>query len=140
MAMAMMVCAVVTSAWQPATASEPMQASKALVKLGRGATNTATGWVEVPKKIQETSKKSGAGLGWSWGLLRGLGHGFVRTAAGAYEVVTFPFPAPPGYESVIFPEYVFTDPTAPTARNVTAASSAWVKTGSSCSLPNSGCQ
>lgn len=77
-------------------------------KLARGATNTVTGWVEIPKRIQETSLSSGAFAGWTWGLLRGLGYGFVRTVGGVYEVVTFPFPAPRDYRPVMRPDYVFT--------------------------------
>jgi putative exosortase-associated protein (TIGR04073 family) len=88
--------------------AEPMDAGKAFSKLTRGAVNLVTGWVEIPKRIQETSQDSGAAAGFTWGLLRGLGYGFIRTAAGGYELVTFPFPAPPGYEPVINPEYVFT--------------------------------
>jgi putative exosortase-associated protein (TIGR04073 family) len=88
--------------------AEPMEAGQAVGKLTRGAINIVTGWVEVPKRIQETSQDSGAAAGFTWGLLRGLGHGFIRTAAGFYEVFTFPFPAPPGYAPVIRPEYVFT--------------------------------
>ena len=89
------------------TASAQMEAGKAFNKLTRGFVNIVTGWVEVPKRVYETSQASGAWAGFTWGLLRGLGHGFVRTAAGLYEFVTFPFPAPPNYESVIQPEYVF---------------------------------
>ena len=88
--------------------AEPMQAGKAFSKLTRGFVNVITGWVEIPKRIQETSQASGAAAGFTCGLLRGIGHGFIRTAAGAYEFFTFPFPAPPGYEPVIQPEYVFT--------------------------------
>ena len=91
----------------PASA-EPMEAGKAFTKLTRGFINVVTGWVEIPKRIQETTQVSGAAAGFTWGLLRGIGHGFIRTAAGFYECFTFPFPAPPGYESVIQPEYVFT--------------------------------
>ncbi len=76
-------------------------------KLMRGAVNSITGWVEIPKRMNETWNESGAGTAWTWGILRGLGYGFVRTAAGLYEVVTFPFPAPPDYEPVIQPAYVF---------------------------------
>ena len=90
-------------------ASAEMEAGGAFTKLTRGAVNTVTGWVEVPKRIHETTELDGAAAGFTWGLLRGLGHGFIRTAAGLYELVTFPFPAPPGYESVIQPEYVFTE-------------------------------
>jgi putative exosortase-associated protein (TIGR04073 family) len=93
----------------PQACAEPMEAGKAFTKLTRGAVNTVTGWVEVPKRVHETTQLDGAAAGFTWGLLRGLGYGFIRTAAGLYELVTFPFPAPPGYEPVIQPEYVFTD-------------------------------
>ena len=102
------VCLVLAPA-QAARADSSMDAGKAFTKLGRGAVNLFTGWVEIPKRIQETSLVSGAWSGFTWGLLRGLGYGFIRTAAGGYEVITFPFPAPPDYEPVIQPEYVFTD-------------------------------
>ena len=92
-----------------AAAAESMEAGKAITKLSRGVVNIVTGWVEIPKRIQETSEQSGPAAGFTWGLLRGIGYGFIRTAAGGYELITFPFPAPPGYESVIQPEYVFTD-------------------------------
>lgn len=80
-----------------------------LAKLARGGLNLFTGWMEVPKRIHETSQNSGATVSFTWGLLRGLGYGFVRTAAGAYEIVTFPFAAPPDYEPVIQPPYVWSD-------------------------------
>ena len=95
--------------------AEPMEGGKAFTKLTRGFINIVTGWVEIPKRVQETSYTSGTAAGYTWGILRGIGHGFIRTAAGAYEVVTFPFPAPPGYVSVIQPEYVFTDESADSA-------------------------
>jgi len=84
-----------------------VRAGGAISKLGRGAVNIVTGWVEIPKRVHETSATQGAAAGWTWGLLRGVGHGFVRTAAGFYELFTFPFPAPPDYAPVIEPEYVF---------------------------------
>ena len=96
--------------------AEPMEAGKAFTKLTRGFVNIITGWVEVPKRIQETTQISGAAAGFTWGLLRGIGHGFIRTAAGFYEFFTFPFPAPPGYEPVIQPEYVFTESPADTGQ------------------------
>ncbi len=86
----------------------PIDGRKAMEKLGRGLINLITGWVEVPKRMDETNKRSSLGPALTIGLLRGLGHGFVRTTAGAYEIVTFPFPAPPGYQPIIHPEYVFT--------------------------------
>lgn len=98
----------------PPVSAEPMDAGKAFTKLTRGVVNIVTGWVEIPKRIQETSAESGAAAGFTWGLLRGIGHGFIRTSAGFYELFTFPFPAPPGYAPVIHPEYVFfTEPVEP---------------------------
>ncbi|MBI3320237.1 MAG: exosortase system-associated protein, TIGR04073 family, partial [Candidatus Omnitrophica bacterium] len=55
-----------------------------------------------------TSTASGVGVGLTWGVLRGMGHGFVRTVGGLYEVVTFLFPAPPDYQPIMRPRYVFT--------------------------------
>lgn len=112
-AMAVGACAAVLflSTAAPVSA-EPMDAGKAFTKVTRGFMNVVTGWVEIPKRIHETSQASGAAAGFTWGLLRGIGHGFIRTCAGLYEFVTFPFPAPPGYEPVIHPEYVFTDDTS----------------------------
>ncbi len=95
------------------TATADVDSGKAIGKLSRGVVNIVTGWVEVPKCMYETAHTSGAPAGFTWGLLRGLGHGFVRTAAGFYEFFTFPFPAPPNYEPVIQPEYVFLE--APTS-------------------------
>lgn len=81
---------------------------KAIGKLGRGLVNLVTGWVEIPKGIHETSQRSGAMSGLTLGTLRGAGYGLVRTAAGGYEAVTFPFPAPPHYRPVMRPEFIFT--------------------------------
>lgn len=102
------VVAALTLLHPLSSCAETMESNSAVKKAMRGATNTVTGWVEIPKRIQETTLASGYGAGFTWGLLRGLGYGFIRTAAGLYELVTFPFPAPPGYEPVIQPEYVFT--------------------------------
>lgn len=86
-----------------------------VTKLARGGLNLFTGWMEIPKRIHETSQNSGTAVSFTWGLLRGVGYGFVRTAAGVYEIVTFPFAAPPDYEPVIQPPYVWSD--AATANN-----------------------
>ena len=97
------------AAWQPAALCEDsMEPNGAIQKGMRGVVNTTTGWVEIPKRVRETGEASGYTAGLTWGLLRGLGYGFVRTAAGLYELFTFPFPAPAGYIPVMQPEYVFT--------------------------------
>ncbi len=76
-------------------------------KLGRGVANTLTGWVELPKNIYNTSVADNAFAGWTLGLARGAGMTLVRTGAGLYEIVTFPFPLPQDYKPVLEPEYVF---------------------------------
>jgi len=93
----------------PAWAGSVESNNTPFTKAGRGAINTITGWVEIPKRIQEEWDVSGPAMGFTWGLVKGFGYGFVRTAAGLYELVTFPFPAPPGFEPVIQPEFVFDD-------------------------------
>jgi putative exosortase-associated protein (TIGR04073 family) len=107
-----MLFGVVMLCQMPTVAQAQMQPGGAVSKLGRGIINVFTGWVEIPKRVIETSQASGTAAGWTWGLLRGFGHGFVRTAAGFYELFTFPFPAPPDYESVIQPEFVFQEEAA----------------------------
>ena len=92
-----------------AHAQSQLKASGATTKLGRGFVNIVSGWVEIPKRIYQTSQDQGTAAGLTWGLVRGIGYGFVRTAAGFYELFTFPFPAPPDYAPVIQPEYVFMD-------------------------------
>ena len=93
---------------QDAGQAQPsFRAGGALGKLARGVVNAVTGWVEVPKRIRQTSQTSGTAAGFTWGLLRGLGYGFIRTVGGIYETATFPFPAPPDYRPVIQPDYVF---------------------------------
>ncbi len=78
----------------------------AFSKLGRGAANSLTGWLEIPKNIYEISSTENPLKGVSWGLVKGLGLGAARTAIGLYEVVTFPFPLPENYEPIMTPEYV----------------------------------
>ncbi len=78
-----------------------------LRKLGRGLTNTLTGVVEIPKKVILISKKDSPWLGLTWGWVKGLGVGMLRTASGLYETLTFPIPAPADYEPMVHPEFVF---------------------------------
>ena len=90
---------------QPAEAQ--IRAHGAFTKLGRGFVNVVTGWVEIPKRIYETSYSDGPWLGFTWGTIRGIGFGLLRTTAGFYDLLTFPYPAPENYEPVFVPEFVF---------------------------------
>lgn len=78
-------------------------------KLGRGLGNILTGWVELPKNIYDTSVEENILSGLTMGLAKGVGMTIVRTGAGVYEVVTFPFPIPEDYQPVLEPEFVFSE-------------------------------
>ncbi|MBI3615774.1 MAG: exosortase system-associated protein, TIGR04073 family [Candidatus Omnitrophica bacterium] len=76
-------------------------------KLGRGAANLTTGWMELFLQVFKTTEKSGSLAGMSVGLGRGVVLGLGRTLVGAIEVVTFPVPNPTvGYGPVIEPEFI----------------------------------
>ena len=78
-------------------------------KLGRGLANILTGWVELPKNIYDTSVEDNILVGLTMGLAKGVGMFIVRTGAGVYEAVTFPFPIPEDYQPVLEPEFVFSE-------------------------------
>ncbi len=78
-------------------------------KLGRGIANILTGWVELPKNIYDTSVEENILSGLTMGLAKGVGMTIVRTGAGVYETVTFPFPIPEDYQPVLEPEFVFSE-------------------------------
>ena len=76
-------------------------------KLMRGLANVLTGWVELPKNIYDTSVEDNVLSGITIGLAKGVGMTIVRTGAGVYETITFPFPIPQDYAPVLEPEYIF---------------------------------
>ncbi len=85
------------------------QADQMMHKLGRGIVNLFTGVVEVPKNIAHEWRKSDPFSGLVVGFIKGVGWGICRSAAGAYEIVTFPLPVPEGYIPIMEPEFVLTD-------------------------------
>ena len=92
----------------PAFAQEGSVVEKMGKKLGRGLVNVATGWIELPKNIYDTSVETNNPLmGITYGLIKGVGMTVVRTGAGAYEIATFLFPIPEDYQPLIEPEFVF---------------------------------
>jgi len=84
-------------------------AQDVLRKLGRGLANILTGWIEIPKNIYDTSVEENIAMGLTVGLARGIGMTVVRTGAGIYETITFPFPLPEDYEPLLEPEYVLSE-------------------------------
>jgi len=75
-------------------------------KLGRGAANVATGWIEIPKEMVNVTENKNDIMGLFVAPFTGLWKAIVRTVAGAYEIVTFPIPMPAEYEPIVQPEYV----------------------------------
>jgi putative exosortase-associated protein (TIGR04073 family) len=61
----------------------------------------------MPKQIYRKVHEDGAVRGILIGPIEGLGMALVRSTAGAYEIVTFPIPMPPGYEPMFRPEYIW---------------------------------
>lgn len=79
---------------------------KASHKLGRGVGNVLFGWIDIFKGVEDVGEEHGAVAGATWGPIRGLGQALGRTAAGAYEIITFPIAAPGDFEPLIEPEFV----------------------------------
>ena len=64
-------------------------------KAGNGFANIATGWLEIPKNIINTTNKGNFILGFFGGLAKGIVNMAGRTGAGIADLVTFPIPSQP---------------------------------------------
>lgn len=94
----LMIGALILGAIAPAYAAGPLE------KLGRGITNAATGFLEVPKNIHETSREHDPITGLVWGSMKGSAMAVGRSSVGVYETATFAFPK---YEPILKPEFVY---------------------------------
>lgn len=72
-------------------------------KLNQGIFNMATGFIEIPKNIVNISHEDNIFVGFSWGLLRGVGHTVGRTLVGGAEFLSSPIPS----DEFISPAYVW---------------------------------
>ncbi|MFL6530795.1 MAG: exosortase system-associated protein, TIGR04073 family [Chthoniobacterales bacterium] len=61
-------------------------------KLGRGISNLLFGFAELPHEIAKVNTDEGNSAAAGYGVVRGLGRSLMRTGAGIFEIVTFPFP------------------------------------------------
>lgn len=96
-----MITALLVSFAAPVFANEPKD------KLFRGVTNVLSSLIEVPQNIDiEWKQSKNAATGLFAGLFKGVFWGVARAASGLWDIVTFPFPKPADYNSVIQPEYV----------------------------------
>jgi putative exosortase-associated protein (TIGR04073 family) len=85
--------------------ASPGHAGTPLRKLGRGLANVTTGFLEVPGRIVEETRKRPPIEGTALGFVEGVGGIIPRELVGVYEVVTSPFPAPPDYRPILEPEF-----------------------------------
>jgi putative exosortase-associated protein (TIGR04073 family) len=74
-------------------------------KAVRGLANAATGWLEFPKQIYQTSHEEGIARGIFIGPLKGIGMMLVRTVGGVGELATFFLAYPGFYDPYFDPEY-----------------------------------
>jgi len=66
-------------------------AEDASQKFARGAINTSTGWVDLPKEMaNQVPEDPYRGL--TYGFVDGISHGLQRTLYGAWDVATFAIP------------------------------------------------
>jgi putative exosortase-associated protein (TIGR04073 family) len=71
-------------------------------KFGRGMNNITefARMGELRRSVEQTAVWESAEKGYTTGVMRGLNRSLARTAVGAYELITFPFPP---YDPVFFP-------------------------------------
>jgi putative exosortase-associated protein (TIGR04073 family) len=85
---------------------EGTQANKMFHKLGRGAVNTLTGWIEIPKNMAKQWRNYDPFTGIIVGGVEGAAWGVGRTATGLYDMVTFCLPIPEDYQPLMEPEFI----------------------------------
>ena len=81
-------------------------ASGAGRKLERGVSNVTMGWMEIPREITRQGQQKGTAAAIFLGPVIGLGSAIGRTAAGAYETLTFPLGSHPTFTPLVQPEFV----------------------------------
>ncbi len=91
------------------TVPKPTGLEKRLTKLGRGLTNIAFSWAEIPLTF-DRKLKQGKPLAYLLGVVPVLGtaRAAMRFGVGIKEVVTFPSSKPHvNFEALLEPEYIF---------------------------------
>ena len=100
----MIICVAVLIILTAASASYAQDMGK---KLQRGAANFFTGWMEIPNNVRDITAQENILSGIFIGIPKGCCMTIIRTGAGIYEILTFPFPIPDGYNPMLEPEFVF---------------------------------
>jgi len=94
-------------------AAPPAEAQTAARKFGRGLAGMTCSFLEIPGNMVEVGRRDGPVMGVTVGFAIGVGKLVARTLIGAYEFLTAPFEAPPGFEPILEPEFpwsYFDDP------------------------------
>ncbi len=86
-----------------ALADAPEQRDK-WEKLGRGLSNVALGWTDVFAQPYQMGHEQRLPIAILGGGCKGVAMTVARAVVGVYEIITFPFPVPGGYEPIIKPE------------------------------------
>lgn len=81
---------------------DPTARREPVAQFGRGLTNAAFGWMELPKNMIRVNREEGDMAGATKGLGHGVWRSSVRTGVGLVELVSFPF----GWEPIVEPVYV----------------------------------
>jgi len=85
----------------------PVFANEPKDKLSRGTANVLSALLEVPQNIDiEWKQSKNASVGIFTGFFKGSFWGAARCVSGLWDIVTFAFPKPADYNSIIQPEYV----------------------------------
>lgn len=104
------LCALVNIA-PSGFAAEEVKAYTWQDKLKRGAINIVTSPVEIARDIHNTTNEKNLLVGWTVGLLQGLGEGVVRLGAGVIDLLTCPFNFPESRKGpLVDPEFVWQKP------------------------------
>jgi len=89
-------------------AAAPAYCGGSVKKLGRGFSNVLTFPCEIWYQIGQTNEQNGFTAAMSYGVLKGVFMAGARALVGAYEIATFPVPAPGGFEPILTdPEFFF---------------------------------
>ncbi len=78
-----------------------------LRKLQRGALDIALSPIEISNELAKEKTHDTFPPSWVLGFARGSFFMLGRIAAGACEIVTFPFPIPAGYAPILEPEFAW---------------------------------